>query len=88
MIHDDRIYIIAATHRQAVLWAERYGFPAGAYKTITQAMSLKGMRPTARIVWLASRVDHPDAMKIEQELKERKFTNVTYLDENGSVRSA
>lgn len=87
MIHDDRIYIIAATHRQAVMWAERYGFPAGAYKTITLASSLRGMHPASRIVWLASRVEHPDASKIEQELKERKFTNVTYLDENGSIRS-
>lgn len=88
MIQDDRIYIIAATHRQAVLWAERYGFPTGTYKTITLATSLKGMHRASRIVWLASRIEHPDAMKIEQELKERKFTNVTYLDENGNVRSA
>jgi hypothetical protein len=84
---DDRLFIICAMHRIGQDWAARYGLPIGSFKTITQAGSLLGMRRDARIVWLASRVDHPDAVIIERELK-RRFTNVQYLDENGSPYTA
>lgn len=84
---DDRLFIICARHKIGQDWAARYGLPVGSFKTITQAYSLRGMNRAARIVWLASRVIHPDAPIIERELK-RRFTNVQYLDENGSPYTA
>lgn len=84
---DDRLFIICASHDYARKWANRYSLPVGSFKTITQAMSLMGMRRDARIVWLASPFDHPEARVIEQELKKR-FTNVVYLDQNGSPYTA
>jgi len=82
MSFDDRLYIIAATHEAGRAFARRYGMPENGFKTITLASSLLGLRRDARIVWLVTGQQHPDAHRIDQKLRER-FTNVLRLDEHG-----
>lgn len=81
-VPDNRIFIIAATHAVGQAFADRYGFPNGAYKTITRASSLLGMKPTSRILWVDSEFEHPDAPALQLELKKR-FTNVVYYTRSG-----
>ena len=72
----NKVRIVCALHRLAVVWAERNGYEPGTYVTLTKSGTLRGLPANTEIIVVDTPFKFEDSSKLNEILK--RFTNVRH----------